>query len=139
MLRTILLTETVDGATYTGSVSVPAGWRVLDLLVETFVAWTAATADLDVGDSDAADALAAAFDLTGVTFQSGTGVGGTTWGNADGDGDPYSGSGTGKLYPAGETITAVVTSTTPGGPTGISRVTLWMEPAGVTRRAVAAV
>lgn len=139
MFRTIEITETVDGATYTGSVSVPKGWRVMDLLVETFTAWTAATADVDVGDSDAADALLTAQDLTSVFFASGGNLHGSAWGNAAGDGEPYGAGGTGKLYPNGDTITAVVTAGTPGGPTGVSRATVWMIPPTVTRRAVAAV
>ena len=135
MVRTIRFTETADGATYTGKVSVPAGARLLDLLLETTVAWTAATAPLDVGDSDASDALIAAMDIAGVTFGDSYGLNfnGTAWGNANNDGGPAYNGGSGKLYPNGDTITAVITPTVPGGPTGISTVTLLLELGGVAR------
>lgn len=135
-------TETVAGLVYTGSVSIPAGARVLDILVETSAAWTAATADLDVGDSDATDALASALDVSAVAYQSGnTLLGGTAWGDAGGNGDTYAGGtagGTGKLYPAGDVLTAVITATVPGGPTGHTAVTVLYEFPGVHRLALAA-
>lgn len=146
-LRTLTFTETVDGVTYTARTSLPVGARLLDVLLETTEAWTAASADLDVGDADAADALITAYDLTSVAFKNadGSGAVGGAWGNDGGDGAPYGGSdnsgggGSGKLYPNGATITAVVTAGTPGGPTGLSSVSLLFEFAGARRAAVAAV
>lgn len=137
-------TETVDGATYTASIDLPANTRLLDVLVETFTAWTAATAPLDVGDSDAADALASGLNVAAQMGVVGANATGTDWGNgltgADGpygyNGTQASTSGPGKLYPAGDTITAVITPTVPGGPTGVSRVTLIAQ---VEAAAVAAV
>lgn len=137
MVRTLTFVETADGATYTARTTVPAGSRLLDVLIETTEAWTASSADLDVGDSDEADAIAAAVDLTSVTFVNGAASSGTAWGNAGGDGKAYGDGGTGKLYPAGDLITAVVTAGSPGGPTGISAVTLVLEYAGAQRRAAA--
>lgn len=138
-IRVLTFTETVAGATYTARCSLPDGSRLLDVLLETTVAWTAATAPVDVGDADAADALVAATDLAAQQGIAATGLGGTDWGNglvgADG---PYSAGGPGKLYPAGAAIVAVITPTVPGGPTGISRVSLWYEAANVTRAAVPA-
>lgn len=129
--RVLTFTETAAGVTYTASCSLPKGSRLLDVLVETTVAWTAATAPIDVGDADAADALVSGDDIAaqqGVTAAfNGSG---TDWGNGlNGASGPYSASGPGKLYPNGAIITAVVTPTVPGGPTGISRITLWFEQA----------
>lgn len=136
MIRELHFTETVDGVTYTAVTSMPAGARLLDILIETYTGWTAATADLDLGDSDANDALAAAVDLTGQMGVAGNGAGGTDWGNGLSDSDgPYSAGGPGKLYPNGDLITAVVTAGTPGGPTGFSRVSLLLELRGVSNPA----
>lgn len=134
--RVLTLTETVDGVTYTASTSLPKGARLLDALVETPAEWTA-TAALDLGDGDAADALISALDVAPFLFSSGD-HGGTAWGDANGNGNAYSNSGTGKVYPAGATITAVITAGAPGGPTGLTRVTLLYEFAGLTRAAVVA-
>jgi hypothetical protein len=135
-VRVLTFTETVAGVTYTAVTSLPKGSRLLDVLIETTVAWTAATAALDLGDVDASDALAAAVDLTSQFGVAGANQGGTDWGNGLTDSDgPYSATGPGKLYPAGSPITAAVTAGTPGGPTGISRVTLWYEFAGPSRAA----
>lgn len=137
MIRTLRFTETIDGATYTASTSIPAGGRILDVLLETTAAWTAATAPLDVGDADASDALVGAEAMDGLVGKAAAGAGGTDWGNGLGDTDgPQSAGGPGKSYPAGGTITAVVTPTVPGGPTGLSAVTLLIELPGVSRRAV---
>lgn len=135
-VRTLTFTETVAGLTYTAVTSVPKGARILDVLLESTAAWTAATSDLDVGDSDAADALVQAQDMSAQFGQPAAGAGGTDWGNgltgADG---PFSATGPGKLYPSGDLITAVITATVPGGPTGISRVTILFEFAGAHRAA----
>lgn len=136
MLRTLTFTETALGVTYTARTSVPAGARLLDVLVETTTGWAAATAPLDVGDSDASDALIAAVDLKAAQGAAASGLGGTDWGNGLSDSDgPYSAAGPGKLYPSGDVITAVVAPTVPGGPTGVSKVTLVLELAGTVRAA----
>jgi hypothetical protein len=137
-VRTLTLTETVAGLTYTGRVSVPAGARVIDVLVETTAAWAAATAALDVGDSDANDALIGALSVSAQGAWVASANGGTDWGNGLTDNTgPYSAGGPGKLYPSGDTITAVVTATVPGGPTGHTVVTVLYEFAGVHRVATA--
>jgi len=137
MLRTLSFTETIAGATYTASCSVPAGYRLIDLIIETTTAWTAATAPVDIGDSDGGDSLVQTLDLAPQGGVTAAGGGGTDWGNgltgADG---PYSAGGAGKLYATADTITAVVTPTVPGGPTGISRVTAWLEQSGAPRKTV---
>lgn len=141
MMRRIVLTETASGLTYTAQTSVPVGARILDVLVETTAAWSAATIAVDVGDSDASDALASAVDASGVVFSSGVNNGGTAWGNAGGDGAAYSDTasgGTGKLYPAGDIITVVGTATTPAGPTGLTYVTLLLETASVVKQSTVA-
>ena len=57
-------------------------------------------------------------------------MGGTDWGNGlNGTTGPFSAGGPGKLYPSGDVVTAVVTPTVPGGPTGISAITLWRQRA----------
>jgi len=126
-LRVLRFVETVDGATYTAVTNLPRGSRLIDILMETTVAWTAATADLDIGDFNGADTLMSAADLTS-TFSASVGSSGASgWANPP---NPYSNSGAGILYPNGTPITAVVTATTPGGPTGISQVCLFFEPVG---------
>lgn len=138
MIRTLTFTETATGVTYTAVTTVPAGSRLLDIYVETTVAWTAATATLDIGDSDAADSLAASAtaDLAAQQGIAGSAAGGTDWGNglAAADG-PISSAGPGKLYPTGDTITAVCAPTVPGGPTGVSKITLLLETPSVHRAA----
>ena len=128
MIRTLTFTETSTGATYTARTSIPRGARLLEVFLETTVAWTAATAPVDVGDSDAADALVKAANLKAQQGIDSSGKGGTDWGNGlNGTTGPYSTGGPGKLYPAGDVITAVLSPTVPGGPTGVSRITLWIE------------
>ncbi len=139
MLRRLVLTETATGVTYTARTSIPAGGRLLDVLIETPDAWTAATCPIDVGDVDAADALVAAFDAANVGYVNGRSgnYAGTAWGDASGNGAPYRALGTGKLYPTGSLITVVASPTVPGGPTGLTYVTLLIDvgsivnPAGV--------
>lgn len=137
MMRRLVLTETASGLTYTAVTSVPVGARILDVLVETTAAWAAATVTVDVGDSDGADSLAAAVDVSAVLYANDSGgtFGGTAWGDTGGDGKSYSGGGSGKLYPAGDLITVTATATVPGGPTGLTYVTLLMETASVVQRA----
>jgi len=137
-MRRIVLTETASGLTYTAQTSVPVGARITDVLIESLAGWTAATITVDVGDSDASDALVAAYDVSSAGFSTAANGSGTAWGDAAGNGAPYStaaGVGTGKLYPAGDLITVVGTATVPGGPTGLTYVTLLMEPASVVRQA----
>ena len=139
MLRILTFTETDTGVTYTAKSSIPPGARLLDVLLETTVAWTAATAPVDVGDSDASDALVKAADLAAQQGIGAGGTGGTDWGNGlTGTDGPYQTGGAGKLYPNGDTITAVISPTVPGGPTGVSRITLMFDMSGTTRRAVVA-
>lgn len=138
-LRVLTLTETVDGATYTAVTSIPPNWRLMDVYLETDVAWTAATCPVDVGDLDGADSLAAAVDLASQQGIAGKDASGTDWGNGLTDADgPVSSSGPGKLYPSGSIITAVASPTVPGGPTGVSRVTLLLEAPTTQRRATVA-
>jgi hypothetical protein len=134
MMRRIVLTETASGLTYTGVTSVPAGARIVDVLVETTAAWAAATVAVDIGDSDDPQALAAAYDISSVVYDTGVNTNGTAWGDASGTGNPYSAQGTGKLYPAGDLITVVGTATTPAGPTGLTYVTLLMELGSIVRQ-----
>lgn len=138
MIRTLTFAETASGATYSAVTSVGPGMRIVDVLIETDIAWTAATAALSIGDSDAADALCGAVDVTGLLYVAADSQGGTAWGDAGGDGAPYSSKGTGKLYPAGDIITAIITAGTPGGPTGITRVDLLLEqiPTSIRRASV---
>lgn len=135
-LRILRFAETVDGATYTARTNVPKGARLMDILAETTAAWTAATALLSVGDSDGADSLVqdqGVADLGGVN---GKGMArGADWST---DGNPYGDGNAGKLYVAGDTITAVVVATVPGGPTGLSSVVLWFEPQGAGQLATVA-
>lgn len=137
MMRRLVLTETATGVTYTARTSIPAGARILDVLIETTAAWTASTCPISVGDSDAADALVQAYDAAAVTFLNDLGgtFGGTAWGDAAGNGTAYSSSGTGKLYPTGDLITVVASPTVPGGPTGLTYVTLLLELPSVVRQA----
>jgi len=141
MMRRLVLTETASGLTYTAQTSVPVGARILDVLFETVEAWTAATIAVSVGDSDGAHSLAASFDASSVIFSTAANGSGDGWGNAGGDGGPYSageGSGTGKLYPNGDLVTVQGIATTPGGPTGLTYVTLLMELPSVIRQATVA-
>jgi len=138
MMRRIVLTESASGLTYTARTSVPVGARIVDVLIEQLAAWTAATITVDVGDSDAPDALVAAYDISGAGFSTAANASGTAWGDAFGNGAPYSDPaqlGTGKLYPTGDLINIVATATVPGGPTGLTYVTLLMETGSVIRQA----
>jgi hypothetical protein len=128
-LRILRFNETASGATYTARTNIPKGARLIDIFAETTVGWTAATANLDLGDSDGADSLITSMDMTSPVSVNvkGSGASGSKWASPP---DPYSDQGAGILYPAGDTITAVITAGTPGGPTGLSSVVLWFEPQG---------
>lgn len=136
MIRLLTFTETVAGATYTAKTSIPKGARLLDVLLETTTAWTAATAPITIGDADAADSLVKAADLAAQQGIDANTQGGTNWGNGlNGTDGPVSAGGPGKLYPSGGLITAVCSPTVPGGPTGVSRVSFLIETASVNNPA----
>ncbi len=136
MIRRLVLTETATGVTYTARTSIPHGARLLDVYLETTAAWTAATCPVDVGDSDAADALVGAQNLKAQQGIPGSGAGGTDWGNGLSDSDgPISAGGPGKFYPSGDLVTVVASPTVPGGPTGLSYVTLLLELGAVVNPA----
>lgn len=115
-------TETGAG-TYTGSVTVPAGASILDILVNGVALWTAATsAAMDVGDGDDPDGFFAAIDLKATDLLAGESI---SFAQAGGKAGAYiANSQVSPRYSASaRTISGVVTSVGAGA-AGRTRMTV---------------
>lgn len=125
------VTFTENGAgTYTGSVELPAGSTLLDIIVHATALWTAATsASLDVGDTDA-DGYYAAVNLKATDLLAGESL---SFSHAGGKGGAYfAGSNThvtNRYSSTARTITGVVTSVG-SGTAGRTRMVVVYAPAG---------
>ena len=126
------VTFTEAGAgTYTGSVTVPAGSTVVDIIVNAVAQWTAGTSALmDVGDTSDPNGFFAAVDL-----KSGLAAGDSiSFSFAGGKAGAYLGATTVKkrYYATGGTISGVVVASGTDGTAGRTRmIVLYAAPATI--------
>lgn len=116
ILRDVTFDETAGAGTYTGTVAVPAGARLLDVLVETTAGWAAATAALTI--SDVAGGAASLLSALNVKAAQSKNIQGATGAFTN----AYSSGKAGSRYAAADTITCALVTTGSGGTTGRTRV-----------------
>lgn len=134
LFQEVTFTETAGAGVYTGSVTVPGGAYLVDVLVHGVAVWdNAGTVAMNVGDVANTDgmliitSLKAAGDLVaGETLGMGTALdGGET-------GDDVSGGSWSRRYLATErVISGVITTSSTGGSTGRTRmIVIYTDPVG---------
>lgn len=120
-------TETGAG-TYTGSVSVPAGATLLDVIVHAVALWDAATsASMDVGDATDPNGIYAGIDLKATDLLAGESIGfGYTGGKegADLDGGEAAGDHIRRRYLATARVISGVVTSVGAGTLGRTRMTV---------------
>ena len=126
-------TETAGAGTYTATVALPAGAVLVDVDMETTAAWAATTAAWTI--SDTAGVIQDGQNAKTVGFQDLLNSGGTinyygVWG--------YNNTAPMRAYPAGDTITCVITTTGAGGTTGRSRALVYYVVPGAATAATKA-
>jgi hypothetical protein len=117
-------TETAGAGVYTGSVTVPAGATLLDIIVNGVALWNnAGDATLDVGDGDTADGFFAGVDLKATDLLAGESL---SFALAGGKAGAFiANSQVSPRYSAtARVISGVVTTTSTGGSTGRTRMTV---------------
>jgi hypothetical protein len=143
--KSVLFTETVAGATFTGAITIPAGSVVLDILAIPIALWDGTSSSLKIGDADD-DGYFATVDLTATDLVLGERLQAASdnfWGATNGAHlttagrfGPQSGTGTGGYYVSAGTITGVVTKTAATG-TGVGRTLLTVTYASLHEVAAA--
>jgi hypothetical protein len=117
-------TETSGAGTYTGSVSVPAGATILDIIVNGVALWNNAGAcTLKVGDVADDDGYFTAVDLKATDLLAGESL---SFGLAGGKAGAYiANSQVSPRYSASaRTISGIITTASTGGSTGRTRMTV---------------
>jgi hypothetical protein len=142
VIEEILFTETTGAGVYTGSVAVPAGAYLLDVIVHGTAVWDAATsATLKVGDGVDDDGLFAGVDLKstdllaaeGLSLSGGAGLAGGKQGA-----DIANSQWNRRWLATARTISAVVTTVGASGSAGRTRVIVAYIVPQITKNAVKA-
>lgn len=127
----VTFTETAGAGVYTGSVSVPAGATILDIIVNGVALWNPATSALmTVGDAGNASGFYTAVDLKATDLLAGESI---SFALAGGKAGAYiANSQVSPRYSAtARVISGVVTVVGGSGTTGRTRMTvLWALPGG---------
>jgi hypothetical protein len=131
-------TETAGAGVYTGSVSVPAGATLLDIIVSGVALWdNAGDATMIVGDADNDDGYYAGIDLKATDLLAGESI---SFALAGGKAGAYiANSQVSPRYAAtARVISGIVTTTSTGGTAGRTRMTVVFAAPGSTVAAVKA-
>lgn len=130
-------TETTGAGTYTGTVTIPAGAVIADIIVHNTALWTATTsASLEVGDGDDADGFFTAVDLKATDLLANESI--SLQGPQGGVGGVYATAGTSthitnRVAAAERTITATVVTVGAAGAAGRTSVlVMYALPSTVT-------
>lgn len=138
--KSVLITETAAGTSFTASVAIPAGSLVLDVIVTPIALWTADTsASLKVGDSTDDDLWFTATNLKATDLVLGERLSAAAnwqWGGVNGAGlvsasgrfGQATGNGTSGYYAASDSIIAVVTRVGTAGAAGRTLFTVRYTP-----------
>src|ERR1051325_1466019 len=128
----VTYTETAVAGTYTGSVSLPAGATLVDIIVHAVALWANTAATMKVGDAADDDGYFTGIDLKATDLLAGeslciSGGAGTTGGK---EGADISGSQVNRRYlSTARVISGIITTTGATGTTGRTRMTvLWTNP-----------
>jgi hypothetical protein len=134
--KTMSFVEDATSVSHTGTVVIPAGATLLDILVSNAAYWGAASASMTIGDTASANGYLTASDLKATDFVPGEvfSVSGST-GNWAGKNGAYLVAATGRRGPAStnfgtqyisaSTISVVITVGTPGSTIGRTFVTVF--------------
>jgi hypothetical protein len=129
----ITLTETTGAGTYTGTVTLPAGATLLDIIVNGVALWTATTsATLTVGDETDPDGFFTGVNLKATDLLAGESL---SFALAGGKAGAYIANSqvTPRYYAAEQDISAVVVTEGAAGNAGRTRVlVVYGQPATVT-------
>ncbi len=138
--RSVLISETAAGTSFTAAIPIPAGSIVLDVMVIPEVLWTADTsASMVVGDTASANGFFTATNLKATDLVLGErlqaasssnwgGVNGAYLVSATGRFGAASGNGVSGYYATADTITATVTRVGTAGAAGRTRVVVRYTP-----------
>lgn len=125
----VTFTETAGAGTYTGSVALPAGATVIDIIVNGVALWTnTGTASMKVGDTDD-DGFYTAIDLKATDLLAGESL---SFALAGGKAGAYiANSQVSPRYSASaRTISGIIATSSTGGGAGRTRMTvIWSAPA----------
>lgn len=128
----VTYTETAGAGTYTGSVSIPAGATIVDIIVNGVALWTAATsAVLKVGDAADDDGYFTAVDLKATDLLAGESI---SFAQAGGKAGAYiANSQVSPRYSASaRVVSGIVTTVGGSGTAGRTRMTvLWTLPSSL--------
>lgn len=118
----VLFTETSGAGTYTGSVAVPAGATILDIIVNGIALWdNAGTATMKVGDAGADNGYYTGINLKATDLLAGESL---SFALAGGKAGSYiANSQVSPRYSASaRTISGIITTSSTGGSTGRTRM-----------------
>ena len=123
-MQEVTFTETAGAGEYTGSITVPAGAYLIDVIVHGVAVWdNAGAVDMDVGYAGGTEifditSLKAAGDLlAGESIAFGTGLDGGEAGSGAGNGAGYT-----RYSATARVITGAITTASTGGSTGRTRM-----------------
>jgi hypothetical protein len=132
MTAELTFTETTGAGTYTGSVVVPAGSWILDIMVQAIALWTATTsASMEIGDATDPDGFYTAVDLKATDLLAGETL---AFAKAGGQEGAYITAThvLGRYSAAARTITATVVTVGAAGAAGRTRVLVqYIDPGEV--------
>lgn len=137
----ITFTETGGALTYTGSVVVPAGSFLLDVIVHAVAVWdNSGAVTMKVGDTDD-DGIFTAIDLKATDLTAGQSIsaaGGTSTSGGKEGADIIATHWNRRYVSSARTIAGIITTASTGGSAGRTRMTVvWSEP-GVSSAATSA-
>jgi len=130
----VTFTETAGAGTYTGSVSLPAGSYLIDVIVHGTAVWdNAGTASMIVGDAADDNGIFDAINLKATDLLAAEGLAASAVAAASGGkaGADLAASQWNRRWLAGaRVISGIITTSSTGGTAGRTRmVVLWVEPA----------
>jgi hypothetical protein len=122
--REVTFTETTGAGTYTGSVAIPAGATLLDIIINGVALWTATTSALmDVGDVADPNGYYAGIDLKAVDLLAGESI---SFSLAGGKAGAYiaNSQASPRYAAAARTISGIITTVGAAGNAGRTRMTV---------------
>lgn len=147
--KSVLFTETVAGATFTGTVVIPAGSVLLDITVVPIALWDGTSSTLKVGDATDDDGYFTGVNVIATDLILGerlvAAVGSDYWGGKQGAFlttagrfGLQSGNGVGGYFASAGSVIGVITKTAATG-TGVGRTMMTVTYAALTELAAATV
>lgn len=133
LCQEVTFTETGGALTYTGSVTVPAGSYLIDVIVHAVAVWNNAGAvSMKVGDAAVDNGIFTAVDLKSTDLLeaeglSASGVGGSS--GSEAGADLANGQWNRRYLATERVISGIITTASTGGSTGRTRMlVIWAQP-----------